>query len=156
MSKEDTPQNRTWIVIMILSLLLIAEALFFESSVTKIIEVFLKGSGSSFTIESLDNGAVAFYRYFVITSLMYPILSGLLGLFCAWGLKKKESFAWKLGVFGSVLLTLYGIIASVSEILICWVHKPIVCPMLMSHILFGVIALVCLFTSRKEFLQSEA
>ena len=153
MSKENKLTKNIWIVIMVLSLILIAEALFFESVVTKIIEVFLKGSGSSFTLESLDDGAVAFYRYLVITSLMYPICSGFLGLFCSWGLKKKENFAWQLGVFGSVLIILYGIIASVSEILICWVHKPIVCPLLMSHIVFGLIALVCLLVARKEFIR---
>ncbi|MFX0203697.1 MAG: hypothetical protein ACFFCW_46965, partial [Candidatus Hodarchaeota archaeon] len=85
--------------------------------------------------------------------LMYSICGGFFGLFCSWGLKKKESFAWKLGVFWSLLLMLYGIIASLSEILICWIHKPIVCPLLMSHIVFGVITLVYLLVVRKEFIQ---
>ena len=149
MHKEKKLTKSIWIVIMILSLLLIAMPL------SRIIVIVLTGSGSSFTPENLDEGAVASFNLLMIFWFMYSICGGFFGLFCSWWLKKKESFAWKLGVFWSLLLILYGIIASLSEILISWVHKPLVCPGLMSHIVFGVIALVCLLVTKKGFVQRE-
>ena len=119
MHKEKKLTKNIWILIMIFSLLLTIMPLI------KITELALTGSGSSFIPQNLDEDAFASFKLIMIFWLMYLIISGFLGLFCSWGLKKKELFAWKLGVFWSVLLIIYGIIASVIEILICWVHKPI-------------------------------
>ena len=149
MHKAKKLTKNIWIVIMILSLLLTAMPLL------KLIEIVLTGSGSSFIPEKLDEGAFASFKLIMIFWLMYLIIGGFWGLFCSWGLKKKESFAWKLGVFWSLLLILYGIISSLSEILISWVHKPLVCAYFMTSIVFGVIALVCLLVTKKGFVQIE-
>ena len=134
---------------MIFSLLLIIMPL------SKITELVLTGSGIAFIPENLDEGAFASFKLIMIFWLMYLIISGFLGLFCSWGLKKKESFAWKFGVFWSLVIILYGIISSLSEILLSWVHKPLVCAYFMTSIVFGVIALVCLLVIKKDFVQRE-
>lgn len=77
------------------------------------------------------------------------ILFGILGLFCAWGLKKRASFAWKLGVFWSVMLVASGIIIAVNEIVVSgWIT---VCLLPVEFIGVGGIALVYLLAVKKEF-----
>ena len=88
--------------------------------------------------------------YFLIVRPFWDeILFGILGLFCAWGLKKRASYAWQLGVFWGVMMLVAGIAIGLSELYIG--EWPTVCMVTIVYSIIGVIALSCLFIVRKDF-----
>ena len=106
-------------------------------------------TGSSVTWESLDEGAVATLRFIIAKPIWDEIWFGIFGLFCAWGIKRKVSFAWKFGVLWGVMLILIGIINAVYELFILgWSETCLQAP---EFIIVGVIALGCLLSVKKEF-----
>ncbi|MGB7096453.1 MAG: hypothetical protein WBD62_17545, partial [Anaerolineales bacterium] len=74
---------------------------------------------------------------------------GILGLYCAWGLKKRVSFAWNLGMFWGVMMLVAGITLGLSELFIG--NWPTVCIVTIVYSIIGVIALGCLLIVKKEF-----
>ena len=138
-----------WPAIVILSLVLIGFSLLFMSVTELVFETTLERTGSSMTWESLDEDTAAALRFIITKPDRDEIWFGILGLFCAWGIKKKESFAWKLGVFWGVMLIVSGIILAIYELFILgW---STVCMQTPVFIIVGVIALGCLFIVKKEF-----
>jgi uncharacterized membrane protein len=75
-----------------------------------------------------------------------------LGLFCAWGLKKRDRFAWNLGAVWGVILLAAGIALGLSEMTIG--RWPSVCVVTILYTTVGVIALICLFIVKKGFVES--
>jgi hypothetical protein len=149
MTEEKGLTIYVWPIIAILALVLIGMALIWMSMSTDLVDYLLEMSGSSVTVESLDEEAVAAFSFIWRGVCMNGIWLGIFGLFCAWGIKRKESFAWKLGVLWGVLLIAYGIIIAVNELFVLgW---STVCPGVLVNLIVGVIALGCLFAVRKEF-----
>jgi uncharacterized membrane protein len=137
---------------VILALVLTVMGLMGMSMSRDRVDYWLEMSGSSSTVENLDEGAVAAFSFIFGGGWMLSgwVYLGIFGLFCAWGVKRKESFAWKLGVLWSVLLTAYGIILAVNELFILgW--PSTVCPGVPLFLIVGVIASGCLLAVRKEF-----
>ena len=88
-------------------------------------------------------------RFLIVRPFWDEILFGILGLFCAWGLKKRANFAWKLGVFWGVMMLVAGIAIGLSEIFIG--EWPTVCMVTIVYSIIGVIALSCLFIVKKDY-----
>ena len=152
MTEEKGFGRYVWPIIVILALVLTGMGLMGMSMSTDRVNYWLEMSGSSSTVETLDEGAVAAFSFIFGGGWMLSgwVYLGIFGLFCAWGVKKKESFAWKLGVLWGVLLTAYGIILAVNELFILgW--PSTVCPGVPLFLIVGVIALGCLLAVRKEF-----
>ena len=149
MSDEKGITRFVWPVIAILALVLIVMTLFGLSMIEYIMNISLELSGSSVTVESSDKGVVSFIRILLAGSLWHGIWFGIFGLFCAWGIRRKERFAWKLGVLWSVMLIAHGIIIAVNELFVA--RWPTTCTQVPEFIIVGVIALVCLLVIRKEF-----
>ena len=138
-----------WPAIVILSLVVIGFSFLFMSVTELVFEATLERTGSSMTWESLDRDTAAALRFIITKPDRDEIWFGILGLFCAWGIKRKESFAWKLGVFWGVMLIVSGIILAGYELFILgW---STVCMQTPVFIIVGVIALACLFIVKKEF-----
>ena len=138
-----------WPAIVILSLVVIGFSFLFMSVTELVFEATLERTGSSMTWESLDEDTAAALRFIITKPDRDEIWFGILGLFCAWGIKRKESFAWKLGVFWGVMLIVSGIILAAYELFILgW---STVCMQTPVFIIVGVIALGCLFIVKKEF-----
>ena len=151
MTEEKGRGRYVWPVIVILALFLMGMGLMGMSMSTDRAGYWLEMSGSSLTVESLDDGAVAALSFIFGGGWMLSgwIYLGIFGLFCAWGVKRKESFAWKLGVLWGVLLTAYGIILVVEELFVLgW---STVCPGVPVFLIVGVVALGSLLAVRKEF-----
>jgi uncharacterized membrane protein len=153
MAGEKGLTRYIWLIIVILSLVLIAESLIFMSMSymhnTYAADYLLKMSGSSQTAGSLEGNASATFSFMIRWAFMCTVLFGIFGLFCAWGIKRKERFAWKLGILWGVLLIVFGIIIAVNELFILgW---STICPDVLVYLIAGVIALGSFLVVRKEF-----
>ena len=138
-----------WPSIVILSLIIIGFSVLFMSVTALVFDTTLERTGSSMTWQSLDEDAASALRFIITKPDRDEIWFGILGLFCAWGIKRKESFAWKLGILWSVMLIVSGIILAVYELFILgW---STVCLQTPEFIIIGGIALACLLIVKKEF-----
>ena len=138
-----------WPTILILSLVIIGFSVFFMFLTQTIYNVTLERTGSSLTWQSLDENSVAAISFIINRANWDEIWFGLLGVFCAWGLKKKEKFAWSLGVFWSVMLLGSGIIIGVNELYVLGWSE--VCLQTYDFIIVGSISLVILLLTREDF-----
>jgi len=153
MTEEKGLRRYIWLIIVIFALVLIIESLIFMSMSymhnTYAADYLLKMSGSSQTSGSLEGEAAATFSFMIRWAFMNNVLFGIFGLFLAWGIKRKESFAWKLSVLWGALLIAFGIIIAVNELFILgW---STVCPDVLLYLIAGVVALGSLFAVRKEF-----
>jgi len=138
-----------WLIIAILSIIVIFFSVFFMFLSEMIFDVTLERTGSSVTWESLDESGTLAVRFIIDRANWDEIWFGALGLFTAWGLKRKVSFAWNLGVFWSVMLIASGIIIAFNEIIVLgW---DTVCLQTIDFLVVGGIALLCLLAVKKEF-----
>jgi hypothetical protein len=148
-SYEKERGKNPWKVISILSLGVILLSIFFLVFSEMTFDVTMENSGSSLTLKSLDENAQGGAHFSVQRTFFDEVWFGILGLFCAWGLKKKDKFAWKLGVFWSVMLLTVGIVMAVYQVGILGWATP--CLMMISLTLFGGIALTSLLRVKREF-----
>ncbi|NOQ18281.1 MAG: hypothetical protein GQ507_03475 [Dehalococcoidales bacterium] len=138
-----------WLIIAILSVIIIFVSIFFMAFPEITFDISMEYAGSPLTWESLDEGSKVAMHFLIVRPFWDEILFAILGLFCAWGLKKRESFAWKLGVFWGVMMLVAGIALGLSELYIGkW---PTVCMVTFVYSIIGVIALSCLLVVKKEF-----
>ena len=140
-----------WPIVATMSVIVILISIFFMAFPEITLDVSMEYAGSSLTWEGLDEGSKVAMHFLIVRPFWDEILFGILGLFCAWGLKKRVRFAWKLGVFWGVMMLVAGIAIGLSELLIGkW---PTVCVVTFVYSIIGVIALSCLLIVKKEFNQ---
>jgi len=138
-----------WLIFAIMSILIILSSVFFMAFPEITFDISMEYPGSSLTWESLDEASKTGMYFLILRPFWDEILFGIFGLYCAWGLKKRESYAWNLGVFWGVMMLVAGIALSLSELYIGkW---PTVCIVTILYSIIGVIALSCLFIVKKEF-----
>ena len=142
-------KNSIWITITILSLLVISVSSFFLNFSEMTFDVTMENSGSSLTLESLDEKAKGGAHFLADRPFIDEVWLGILGLFCAWGLKKRVSFAWNLGVFWSVMLIAIGIVMAINQVIVLGWGNP--CLAAIDFLLVGGIALASLLRVKKEF-----
>ena len=112
-------------------------------------DISMEYPGSSLTWESLDEASKAGMYFLILRPFWDEIIFGILGLYCAWGLKKRESYAWNLGMVWGVMVLAAGIALGLSEIIIGkWLS---VCVVTYLYCITGLIALSSLFILKKEF-----
>ena len=146
---ENGLAKYAWLIVATMSLVVILVSVFFLAFPEITFDISMEYPGSSLTWEILDERSKVGMRFLIVRPFWDEILFGILGLFCAWGLKKRASFAWKLGVFWGVLMLMAGIAIGLSELLIGkW---PTVCMVTFVYGIIGVIALSCLLIVKKEF-----
>ena len=146
---EKGRANYIWLIIAAMSIIIFFIAVFFMAFPDITYDISMEYAGSSLTWESLDEGSKVAMHFLIVRPFWDEILFGILGLFCAWGLKKRASFAWKLGVFWGVMMLVAGLALGLSELFIGkW---PTVCVVTIAYIIIGVIALSCLSFVKKDF-----
>lgn len=149
MVEETGRAKYIWLIIMILSIIVILVSVFFMAITPITFDVTMENTGSLLTWESLGERDKVAMAFLVGRPFWDEILFGIFGLFCAWGLKKREKFAWTLGVFWSVMLMTNGIIIAFNELIVSgWAT---VCMLPIEFLVVGGIALVCLLSVKKEF-----
>jgi hypothetical protein len=138
-----------WLILAILSITIIFIAVFFIAFPEITFDVSTEYAGSSLTWEGLDEGSKDAMYFLIVRPFWDEILFAFVGLFCAWGLKKRVGFAWNLGVFWGVMMVVAGLALGLSELFIGkW---PTVCVVTIAYIIIGVIALGSLLIVKKEF-----
>ena len=146
---EKGREKYIWLIFAIMSILIILSSIFFMAFPEITFDISMEYPGSSLTWESLDEGSKAGMYFLILRPFWDEILFGFFGLYCAWGLKKRESYAWNLGVFWGVMMLVAGIALGLSELFIGkWTA---VCLVTILYSIIGVIALSCLFIMKKEF-----
>ena len=148
-ANENGPAKYIWLVIATMSIIIIFIAVFFMAFPEITFDISMEYPGSSLTWESLDERSKVGMHFLIVRPFWDEILFGILGLYCAWGLKKRVSFAWNLGVFWGVMMLVAGIALGLSELYIG--NWPTVCIVTIVYSIIGVITLSCLFIVKKEF-----
>jgi hypothetical protein len=138
-----------WLIIATMSIIIFFIAAFFMTFPEITYDVSMEYAGSSLTWESLDEGSKVAMHFLIVRPFWDEILFGILGLYCAWGLKKRVSFAWNLGMFWGAMMLVAGIALGLSELFIG--NWPTVCIVTIVYSIIGVIALGCLLIVKKEF-----
>ena len=146
---EKGREKYIWLIFTIMSILIILSSVFFMAFPEITFDISMEYPGSSLTWESLDEASKAGMYFLILRPFWDEILFGIFGLYCAWGLKKRESYAWNLGVFWGVMMLAAGIALGLSELIIGkWLS---VCLVTWLYCLIGLIALGSLLIIRKEF-----
>jgi hypothetical protein len=140
-----------WLIIVIMSIAIIFSSVFFMIFPEITFDISMEYPGSPLTWERLDERSKVGMRFLIVRPFWDEILYAILGLFTAWGLKKRVRYAWNLGVFWSFMMLMAGIALGLSELLIGkW---PTVCVVTILYSLIGVVALIYLFIVKKEYIN---
>jgi hypothetical protein len=138
-----------WLVFVFISSLILLSSIFFMAFPDITFDISMEYPGSSLRWDDLDPTSQIGMRFLILRPFWDEIMFGILGLYCAWELKKREIFAWKLGVVWGVMMLAAGIALGLSELFIGkW---PTVCLVTILYSIIGVIALCCLLSVKKEF-----
>jgi hypothetical protein len=149
MIKEKGFNKYVWKIMMSLSIIFIIWTLFVMSRGTEILPTAFKLAGSSQLTEDIEKHALEFMNMTMIKPLWEEIWIGIFGLFIAFGLKKKKKYAWTLGIFWGIMMITNAAIQGGYEIFVLGWSK--VCLQTYIFLLLGVIALVSLLMTKKEF-----
>ena len=153
MSGLNKLTENVWIIMLVLSMIFIAVTLFIMSNGNNIFPTALKIAGSSQNTEDIEGKALAFINMSMLKPLWEGVWMGVFGIVIALGLKKEvpeiQKYAWTLGLIWGIMMLSNAVIQGGYEILILgW---SMVCVQTFSFLFLGVVALVSLLITRKEF-----
>ena len=143
-----------WLIVMILSILFLGWTILTLIGGGVLLETVLtQWAGSSLDVADLDEAAHGALTMAMIKPLWEEIWIGILGLFCAYGLKHNIKYAWVLGIIWSIMLLTNGLIQGGYELFI--LNWSSACVQTYIFLVLGVIALVSLIMARKRFSPTE-
>ena len=144
-----------WLIVMILSIVfLVFTIIAMSSGGEKILETGLERyADSSFDIDNLDEAANGFLSMSMLKPLWEEIWIGILGIFCALGIKKGKKYAWILGIFWGVMLLIDGAIQGGYELFILDWSSP--CAQTYIFLVLGIIGLASLLIARRKGILLE-
>ena len=154
MTKEH--KSKVWIIMLILSVLFLLWTipLLLLSGGQIIFEEGLKYAGSSFNIGDLDEGALGYINMSMLKPLWEEIWIGILGIYCALGLKQGKKHAWKLGLMWGIMLIINAAIQGVYEVvLLDWSSA---CLQTYLFLVLGIVAVTSLLITRKSYFRNHA
>ena len=154
MTKETRP--KVWLIMLILSALFLLWTipLLLLSGGQVIFEEGLKYAGSSFNIGDLDEGALGYINMSMLKPLWEEIWIGILGIYCALGLKQGKGYAWNLGLMWGIMLIINAAIQGVYEVvLLDWSSA---CLQTYLFLVLGIVAVTSLLITRKSYFRVHA
>jgi hypothetical protein len=138
-----------WLVFVFMSILIFLSSVFFMAFPEITFDISMEYPGSSLRWEDFDESSQIGMRFLILRPFWDEIIFGIFGLFCTWSLKKKDRFAWNLGVVWGAMMLAAGIALGLSELLIGkWTS---VCLVTVLYCIIGVIALSCLLIAKKDY-----
>lgn len=147
--EKEQRSNKAWSIMLVLSLAFIAVTLFIMSNGSNILPTAFEIAGSEQATEDIEEKALNFINMSMLKPLWEGIWMGFLGIFIAFGLKKKEQFAWYMGMLWGIMMISNAAIQGGYEVLILgWSN---VCPQTFLFLILGLVAVPTLLTNRKEF-----
>jgi hypothetical protein len=106
-------------------------------------------AGSPLAVEELDEAAQGYLNMAMLKPLWEEIWIGILGIYCALGLRHRKKYAWTLGLFWGIMLITNAAIQGVYELVILnWSNA---CLQTYLFLLLGTVAVVSLLASRRGF-----
>ncbi|UCH88927.1 MAG: hypothetical protein JSV49_11930 [Thermoplasmata archaeon] len=146
---KDNKSNKTWSIMLVLSLVFIGVTLFIMSNGSNILPTAFEIAGSEQATEDIEEKALNFINMSMLKPLWEGIWMGIFGILIALGLKKKEKFAWYMGMLWGFMMISNAAVQGGYEVLILgWSN---VCPQTFLFLILGLIALPTLLINRKEF-----
>jgi hypothetical protein len=82
-----------WFILGFMSSLILLSSFFFMAFPDITFDISMEYPGSSLRWEDLDPSSQTGMRFLVLRPFWDEIIFGILGLFCAWGFKRRESYA---------------------------------------------------------------
>ena len=147
--QEHGRTKYVWLVFAFMSILILLSSVFFMIFPDITFDISMEYPGSSLRWVDLDVNSQTGMRFLILRPFWDEIIFGILGLYCAWGLKKNESNAWNLGMVWGVMMLAAGISLGLSELIIGkWLS---ICVVTGLYCVIGAIALGYLLIIRKEF-----
>ncbi|MFW9881242.1 MAG: hypothetical protein ACFFG0_49895 [Candidatus Thorarchaeota archaeon] len=141
--------NKVWIIMLVLSLVFIAVTLFIMSNGNNILPTAFEIAGSEQKTEDIEEDALNFMNMSMLKPLWEGLWMGIFGLLIAFGLKRKEKFAWTLGMVWGFMMITNGAIQGGYEVLgLGWSN---VCPQTFLFLIPGLIILPTLIIVRKDY-----
>jgi hypothetical protein len=142
-----------WVVMLVLSLLLTVWTLLVFSGGGAILDQSLRMAGSAMATGDFDEAGLGFLIMAMRKPLWEEIWIGVLGIYCAVGLKQKKQHAWTLGIFWGIMLIANAAIQGGYEVLL--LKWPSACLQTYLFLLLGTIAVVSLSFTRRGFLPYQ-
>jgi hypothetical protein len=155
MTAENRSNRYVWVIMMVLSILLLlwTVPLLLLSGGTAILEQGLDLAGSPLVVRDLDEAALGYMNMAMLKPLWEEIWIGILGIYCALGLRQKKKHAWTLGLFWGIMLITNAVIQGVYELIILdWSNA---CLQTYLFLLLGVVAVVSLLVTRRGFFRNQ-
>ena len=152
-TSKENGFNKVWIIMLVLSLVFIAVTLFIMSNGNNILPTAFEIAGSEQATEDIEDKALNFINMSMLKPLWEGIWMGIFGLLIAFGLKKKEKYAWTLGMlWGGMMISNAAIQGGYEVLVLGWSN---VCPQTFLFLILGLIAIPSLIITRKQFSKKE-
>jgi hypothetical protein len=146
--------KKVWLVMFILSILFIGWTFFTLINGNTILENGVKMcAGSSFDVKTIEERALGFMNMARAKPLWEKIWIGIIGLFCALGLKRKMQYAWILGIIWGAMILVNGLVQGIYEVII--LNWSMACPQTFIFLVFGIVTLVSLLVIKNDFLSKD-
>ena len=143
-------RKKIWLIFALMSVLILLSSTFFMAFPEISFDISMEYPGSPLRWADLDENSQVGMLFLILRPFWDEIIFGIFGLFCAWGLKNGERFAWNLGLAWGLMMLVAGIVLGLSELLIG--QWPEICLVTILYNIIGLIALGSLFIVRKEFI----
>jgi uncharacterized membrane protein HdeD (DUF308 family) len=143
--------RRIWILFALMSVLILLSAVFFMVYPDITFDISMEYPGSSLRWDTLDESTQVGMRFLILRPFWDEIIFGILGLYCAWAIKRRDRAAWTLSVVWGLMMLVAGIALGLSELTIG--RWPSVCVVTILYCLVGLISLAYLFRRRADFVD---
>jgi hypothetical protein len=138
-----------WLIMMVLSLLLMIWTVLVIASGPAILEHWFQLAGSPMEAGDIDKAALGFLTMAMRKPLWEEIWIGILGIYCAIGLWRRERHAWTLSlIWGIMLITNAAIQGGYEIIVLDWSNA---CLQTYLFLLLGTIAVASLLLARSGY-----
>ena len=118
-----------------------------------ILEDLIKLAGSSLTKEDLDEAALGLMNMAMLKPLWEEAWIGIFGIYCALALKGHRQDAWMLSFFWGIMMITNAVIQGIYEVVI--INWSSACPQTYLFLVLGMVAVVSLLITRKNYIQQS-
>jgi hypothetical protein len=119
-----------------------------------ILEDGLKYAGSPFNVGIMDKAALGYVNMSMLKPLWEELWIGILGIYCAIGLKRLNKHAWALSLTWGIMLIVNATIQGTYEIAI--LNWSSACLQTYLFLLLGTVAVTSLLITRKKYFRQVA
>ena len=156
MNTEKKPRSKVWIVMLILSILLliITIPMVTLSGGIDILENVLVYAGSNLDVESLDQATLGALEISMLKPLWEELWIGIIGIYCAFNLRKMKKHAWWLSFFWGIMMLTNATIQGLYEVVI--LRWSTACMQTYLFLFLGAVAVLSMVLSKKKYFSFQS